>query len=431
LSSGKPLPDSTRRFFENRFGQDFGDVRVHTGEAAATSAHQVNARAFTLGNNIVFGEGQYDPQSQHGMRLLAHELTHVIQQGGHVRPGATRAADSPAQTGSHGQARVVQRVLTEAQLASTPDTAIRSDPDYIDTRMTRIEFYAAQLAVIHYENGSELRLGLVPGEIQPPVVGVDYRTPRSEHATVDSPAGQTRFVPRARQIRAPGMTYSQVLQEFSRTITYRIDPSSRRIVPTEVNDITAPRLCATLRGAEAEYGRSMDEMAKGMVKALKIMEISLILASLLPTGGRSAAAARGAGAAAAEGTGALGRAVSTLRQLFLRLLRSGGSEVITVEGVGFGGIRAVMGEGRVLTIFRDSIINIERVAGQGRLMHSAFEQAAIATAREAGATSVRVALQTVQNPTWAAYLESIGYAIEVISTGGANYSRVLIKTFTL
>lgn len=88
-SGGWPLPPSVRGFFESRFGHDFGQVRVHTGSHAAVAARAVNARAFTLGRNIVFGAGQYAPQTTAGRELLAHELTHVVQQRG---PGAARPA---------------------------------------------------------------------------------------------------------------------------------------------------------------------------------------------------------------------------------------------------------------------------------------------------------------------------------------------------
>lgn len=79
-SGGQPLPEAARQFFEPRFGADFGDVRVHTGEQAAQAASSLNARAYTLGSDIVFGAGEYDPSSTGGQRLLAHELTHVVQQ---------------------------------------------------------------------------------------------------------------------------------------------------------------------------------------------------------------------------------------------------------------------------------------------------------------------------------------------------------------
>nr|QNO51016.1 hypothetical protein EDLMLJLI_00009 [Methanosarcinales archaeon ANME-1 ERB6] len=67
-------------FFEPRFGVNFGQVRVHTGTQAAESAQVLNARAYTLGQDVVFGEGQYAPGTAVGRRLLAHELTHVVQQ---------------------------------------------------------------------------------------------------------------------------------------------------------------------------------------------------------------------------------------------------------------------------------------------------------------------------------------------------------------
>jgi hypothetical protein len=78
------LPESERHFFEPRFGADFSQVRVHADGQAAEAARAVNARAFTLGRDVVFGGGEYQPRSSEGSRLLAHELTHVVQQNGGV-----------------------------------------------------------------------------------------------------------------------------------------------------------------------------------------------------------------------------------------------------------------------------------------------------------------------------------------------------------
>ncbi len=80
--SGEPLPASERAFFEPRFGGDFAAVRVHTGSDAADLAQRVEARAFTLGRSVVFGQGEYRPGTEAGRRLLAHELTHFVQQDG-------------------------------------------------------------------------------------------------------------------------------------------------------------------------------------------------------------------------------------------------------------------------------------------------------------------------------------------------------------
>lgn len=81
-SVGSALDDGTRTFMEDRMGYDFGDVKIHTNTVAAKSADALNALAFTSGNDVVFNTGQYKPQSTEGMHLLAHELTHVIQQKG-------------------------------------------------------------------------------------------------------------------------------------------------------------------------------------------------------------------------------------------------------------------------------------------------------------------------------------------------------------
>jgi hypothetical protein len=86
-SSGQALDSETRAFMEPRFGHDFSQVQVHTDDQAAESAQAVNALAYTVGSDVVFGAGEYDPDSAEGQELLAHELTHVVQQeSGEVSP---------------------------------------------------------------------------------------------------------------------------------------------------------------------------------------------------------------------------------------------------------------------------------------------------------------------------------------------------------
>jgi hypothetical protein len=88
-SPGQPLDPATRAFLEPRFGRDFAHVRVHADSTASHSAGAVNALAYTLGSDIVFRSGSYAPATTEGQRLLAHELTHVVQQSG---PGEARKA---------------------------------------------------------------------------------------------------------------------------------------------------------------------------------------------------------------------------------------------------------------------------------------------------------------------------------------------------
>ena len=79
-NSGAPLPDNARNFFEPRFGYDFSNVKIHSDTIAAKSAESINALAYTTGSHIVFNQNQYSPETDSGKKLLAHELTHVMQQ---------------------------------------------------------------------------------------------------------------------------------------------------------------------------------------------------------------------------------------------------------------------------------------------------------------------------------------------------------------
>ena len=90
-NDSKPLSESERAFFEPRFGCDFSPVRLHSDATAARSAGSLNARAFTLGHDIVFGAGEYQPGTKEGRRLVAHELTHTLQQNTMHQPLIQRA----------------------------------------------------------------------------------------------------------------------------------------------------------------------------------------------------------------------------------------------------------------------------------------------------------------------------------------------------
>ncbi len=83
-SGGQPLSRSERSFFEPRIGANFSNVRVHNYTKANNVARSINARAFTHGHNVVFGAGEYSPNTSAGKKLFAHELTHVVQQSGHL-----------------------------------------------------------------------------------------------------------------------------------------------------------------------------------------------------------------------------------------------------------------------------------------------------------------------------------------------------------
>jgi len=97
--SGQRLPEAARSYFAPRFGFDFASVRIHTDAGAMATARQLQARAFTVGQDIVFAPGQYNPQSRPGLRLLAHELAHVVQHAPAVSRAAIQRAPDDAATG--------------------------------------------------------------------------------------------------------------------------------------------------------------------------------------------------------------------------------------------------------------------------------------------------------------------------------------------
>ncbi len=138
---GHPLDRETRRFMEARFGRDFGGVRVQTGAAEAEAAEALRTRAFTMGDRIVFQEGQYNPHTTAGRRLLAHELAHVVQQQGRDSGDPARwrvgAADDLLE---HEAELVADRVMSGGALPP-----ITPDPGGIIRRVVRPDISTAAM----------------------------------------------------------------------------------------------------------------------------------------------------------------------------------------------------------------------------------------------------------------------------------------------
>lgn len=144
LGPGQPLDDGTRAFFEPRFGYDFSQVRLHTDARAAESAQTIGALAYTAGRNVVFGAGQYEPQRAPGMRLLAHELAHVIQQGAAVERASWKPA-TPQPNTSFSR----EDDMDESNEAHTPTRSTAADRDLAVARTH------SRLAVQRQAKGAE------------------------------------------------------------------------------------------------------------------------------------------------------------------------------------------------------------------------------------------------------------------------------------
>lgn len=146
-SSGRPLDPATRGFMESRFGHDFGNVRIHADAKATESARQIDAAAYTSGSDIVFGEGRYETATPSGQSLLAHELTHVMQQTGtgagqvvQRQPASgtpqvpsldLRENMSPSMATALGTTAVDKFALGSAKIPTAGEDALRSSAENI------------------------------------------------------------------------------------------------------------------------------------------------------------------------------------------------------------------------------------------------------------------------------------------------------------
>ena len=111
LRIGDPLPQDSRDFFETRFGADFSDVRIHTDELAQETSAGLMAHAFATDNHIAFGRGEFQPNTEAGKHLIAHELTHVVQQRG------SQPLDEPEELSEGPYEPELRQTILEQELA--------------------------------------------------------------------------------------------------------------------------------------------------------------------------------------------------------------------------------------------------------------------------------------------------------------------------
>jgi Domain of unknown function (DUF4157) len=195
---GQPLGRATRTRMEARFGHDFGHVRVHADHHAAEVARTLGARAFTVGSDVAFAAGSFAPETREGERLLAHELAHVVQQGGRRHHGTDapggrptdaleREADAAADALARGLGPVVAgRVHTPlVQGQGTLSCALVSDPDTRQPTCVNMGGCAGR-CVLHNPfpappfctcAGQESVPELLPPERPPPFVAPPLRPP--------------------------------------------------------------------------------------------------------------------------------------------------------------------------------------------------------------------------------------------------------------
>jgi hypothetical protein len=162
---GRPLDESTRAFFESRFAHNFSSVRIHTDAEAARSAHSMNALAYTVGPHVVFGAGQFAPQTNHGRRLLAHELTHVVQQSRSTSSLQPAVVNSPDDAGER-EAEAVSRQVADGKAVSRPSAASASPVQRKAINKVETDFQPDAKACVVHLHGEERTALAVAKEIR-------------------------------------------------------------------------------------------------------------------------------------------------------------------------------------------------------------------------------------------------------------------------
>lgn len=161
---GKPLTKNEKQFFEPKFGYDLSNVRLHTDAEANQSAKGINAKAYTSGNNIVFGNGRYNSHNGEGQHLLAHELTHVIQQQG--RPQAVqRERELDADESKECLAKVDEAIAGLEKSAADPNKNL---PDRLKEaiKLLREKRNAGKVKCYAFEGTKHGRVDYLKDEIQ-------------------------------------------------------------------------------------------------------------------------------------------------------------------------------------------------------------------------------------------------------------------------
>lgn len=224
-AAGEPLARHQRAYFEPRFGASFDHVRIHTGAAAAQSARDIAARAYTVGPHIVFGTGQYAPDTPDGRKLMAHELAHVVQQAGHA-PGVQRAAlavgavDDPREReADDAAARVIAGGASGISLAASGSHVARApDPAAASVGLVEISTASNQIR-FHTPSGNHRyaleHRGLIAGEYTATVVSNETDSLRF---TLHGHSGSFEFSWRI----APGQSNPAAMFRGQTSVPFRI-----------------------------------------------------------------------------------------------------------------------------------------------------------------------------------------------------------------
>jgi hypothetical protein len=296
-------------------------------------------------------------------------------------------------------------------------------PNYIDNNIKRVSFYTAELAIIHYHDGTSFELGLVPRWMKPPVVEVDYRTPRWEYDLRHDKKVGLSFIRQSDVQNVPrGMSSAEVQKLYGRPVDFFVQPGTGRVVPSRVNMLTAPTLCQMLLDSEKKFVEQIKGVAEWGTEVTEVIGAMGGGGSVVGTGSRVTRRAGSRQAGRIASRQAARHAVEQMTKKMDDLLKTGNPGNIHVAGVVFERVQ-IARQGASLAVRRWRIQRLKAPPGQGRAMHEAFEDAAVSVARANGLKTVIIDVGVIINRAWAKWLKSIGYV--------RNQDNVWIKTITL
>ena len=235
---GRPLSGSERAFFEPRFGHDFNKVRVHADSRATQSAQSINARAYTFRKQIVFGPNSYHPQTSAGRQLLAHELTHVVQQN-----GSSEAADSIQRTVASNS-----RCAANAHEAPADPLAALRD---IDALAQNMSLSASHLLFLESHLFDDPNFGRSPVfDAYRDWFGTPQQTTSAWRSRFRSATFATEEEAMAYEMQVLSNRFERIHRWLARDIRYRCPGTSKFTIPGGCRNVT----CGTSGAATCPTG---------------------------------------------------------------------------------------------------------------------------------------------------------------------------------
>jgi hypothetical protein len=284
-SGGRPLDSPVRESMETALGADFSSVRVHTDRAAAESAQSIQALAYTAGSDVVFGNGQYAPETVEGRKLLAHELAHVVQQPQGVLARSVSGAYSTIQSDltygvidwaiTEAECDEVLGILTTLSSADLDDTVRQMQTDGLVTRLMENISHNSQIANATLIN--RIRASSGSGA----TTGTASATATAEPQAVEATAAPSEFDPCL--VDVYGLTNSGLISYFARALAV---VNQGRSAPGYFDNRNLHRRLITERDRRANLGhywlatmpdaipQTLYRMAEGASGEFEVVEVT-------------------------------------------------------------------------------------------------------------------------------------------------------------